>query len=251
MYKLLIVFLTLFLLCNCTKSDSEKVDKDKQNTDITKSIKSKINEKLPASFNYLKTIKVDEYAYVHYNPEFTTIINKDISQYNIKIIQVLKTKINESDSHNYTIDYSQGPSADPGFLFYRNQGDSLKQIGYYKNGLELFIPSNGYVYISGHTDNMYDQRKKYKVHFDDLVEIKQPYYYVGIKSKLEDFLEIYSDLNYKTSIGKLPIGAPVTVLLNIDDDYLIKTSFGLVGWAKIPPTPFKGKIIEEIYFAGD
>ena len=46
-------------------------------------------------------------------------------------------------------------------------------------------------------------------------------------------LTMYSDQNKKNTVAVLPIGAEIEVLLNAPPDwYLVRTSFGLVGYTK-------------------
>lgn len=258
MFKKIILLLTLFILYNCNNGENKTekitfVKKEKTPEYVNSPIKvEQHNSKnSPFSFSYLKTIKMDDNVFIYYNPEITEIINKDITEHGIQEYRVLKTKINADKSQFVTVDYSPGPSVDPGFLFHKNDGDSLIQLGYMIGGLKLYIPGNGYIYISGHSNNMFDERRKYKIEGHNIVEVKQPYYYVGIESKLKTDINLYSDINLRKQIGKLTKGSPVSVLINKDDFYLIKSSFGLVGWTKIELSLFPGKIIESIYFAGD
>lgn len=117
-------------------------------------------------------------------------------------------------------------------------------------GVHLVSPGNGVLYVSGHTNNMYDQRKKYELKNGKFSEIAQPYYYVGVKAKLKDRLSIFSDLSQKVEVARLGKGSNVEVLINKDDNYLIKTEHGLLGWAKIAYGN-QETIIEGIYFRGD
>jgi hypothetical protein len=53
-------------------------------------------------------------------------------------------------------------------------------------------------------------------------------------------------------VARVPKGSKVVVLLNQGDYYLIKTSFGLVGWLKLPDEPLGSKpTIEGLFVAGD
>ena len=97
---------------------------------------------------------------------------------------------------------------------------------------------------------MFDQRKKFRLEKDKIIEVLQPYYYVGLESKVKKRINIYSTPQQDEVVASLPEGSPVTVLLNKGEQYLLKTSFGLVGWVLIPggsqETPIEG-----LYFAGD
>jgi hypothetical protein len=44
----------------------------------------------------------------------------------------------------------------------------------------------------------------------------------------------------------------MTVLLaDGEDNYLVKTAFGLVGWLRIPADSQEAKVIDGLFFAGD
>lgn len=202
-------------------------------------------------FGKLKSIKIDDTVTIYYDSSFTEVINKKQGAEYEGGVRVLKTKIDKNSQQSYTIDYSPGPSADPAFVFLKNDGDKVAEQGEQISGLELYIPGNGFLYVSGHTNNMFDMRRKYKIDGDALVEVKQPFYYVGINNKLKKDLEIFSDAELKQSVGLLTKGTDVSVLLYQDEKYLIKSTFGLVGWAKIPDSQMPGEVIDGIYYAGD
>ena len=44
---------------------------------------------------------------------------------------------------------------------------------------------------------------------------------------------------------------PIIELINEDEFYLIKTSFGLIGWVKIPECIISDTPIKGLYYAGD
>ncbi|HPY41308.1 MAG TPA: hypothetical protein PLM98_12380 [Thiolinea sp.] len=210
------------------------------------------SKSLPKPFEKLASIYVDDTVTIYYDKNLTEIINKETTvEGGEPTYRVLKTKINKDSDQIYTVDYSAGASADPGFNFYKQTGDALKEIEQGIGGLVLIIPGNGFIYVSGHTNSMFDARRKYKIENDKLVEIKQPFYYVGVDTNLKQDLEIFSDETLKTSLGSLAKDSPVSVLLYKDENYLLKSSLGLVGWAKIPESLYPGETIEGIYFAGD
>ncbi|TXH71530.1 MAG: hypothetical protein E6Q83_01705 [Thiothrix sp.] len=210
-------------------------------------------------FPNLKTLAVDEPIVsegesiaIHYNPSVTEVINEELSDPDLEgQKRMLKTKIDKESDQYYTIDYSPGPSADPVFIIQKNEGKALAKTNIRLSGLQLYIPGNGFLYVSGHTNNMFNARRKYKVEGDELVEVEQPFYYVGIDAELKKDLEIYSDIGMKKSLGLLTKGTGVSVLVNQEDNYLVKSSFGLVGWAKIPESLYPGEVVDGIYYAGD
>jgi len=208
------------------------------------------------SFEGLSTMTIpmdDETITIFYNNKHATVINKDITDKEsmIKTIRLLETKLKADSNVKYIVDFSEGASSDPQFKIYRNENNKLIYIGY-EFGLELAIPSDGFIYISGHTNNMYNKRKKIIIDGDHINEIKQPFYYVGLENKTLEDIDIFSDINMSKAVAHLAKGTPVSVILNYNEEYyLIKTDIGLLGWIKIPSGIRDETKIEGIYFAGD
>jgi hypothetical protein len=104
---------------------------------------------------------------------------------------------------------------------------------------------------------MYDRRRKFQIQADTVIEVKQPYNYVGLKGKaLRDFV-LYKDKQGDEFVAQIPKGYDVEILLAeaetkdfaIDYNFLVKTDFGLVGWLRLDsPTE---QVIEGLYYAGD
>ena len=210
-------------------------------------------QKLPQSFSFLSTLEVDRDIYIHYNSNLTTVINnkKLIEEIDTHEIRAIKTKIDSKKDEYYYVDYFPGLSADPTFTIYKELPDTTIRIESF-SGTDIYMPGNGNIYISGHTNNMYNKRFKYKIDGTDIKEIEQPFYYVGVKSNTTLPIQLYSDTTLTNEIVRIPNNSQVEVLLNKEDLYLVKTSFGLLGWMKIKQYSLYGNSpIEEIYYAGD
>ncbi len=216
---------------------------------------------LPPSFSYLSIFKIDdknisyEKISVNYNNEVSAVLNQRTADIRYKegndtVIRTVKTQININKRDYYFIDYSTGSSADPVFIIYKILPDTLLKIKVLE-GTDIYIPGNGYIYISGHTNNMFDTKKKFVLKGDVLKEIPQEYYFVGVQSVTTKPIELYSDTKLEEINARLSKGAPVTVVINKGDLYLIKTSFGLLGWMKIPISLSGESPIKDLYFAGD
>lgn len=212
-----------------------------------------------SSFKWLTPLIVDARApgvvRILYNEKLTKVLDETQAVEDIEIVRVLRTKVDAKSPHWYLVEYDEGPSEDPAFSIYRiGEGDSPTLIDRLL-GLELVIPGNGFVYVSGHTNNMFDERKKYKLEGDSLIEVPQPFRYVGITAPLRRPIVLYSSKDQKQEVARVPAGAEVTVLLNEDAYYLIKTPFGLVGWWKLIEEPERGFYestpIPGLYYAGD
>ncbi|RKE04072.1 hypothetical protein [Marinifilum flexuosum] len=222
---------------------------------------------VPASFKYLKYIEVDDRmeicAWDHnpmlfYNENITNLIQKQVlkghplyfenAEY-FFITDVARSKIDYKKDEYYRIIFSSAESCDPMYSIYKETGDSLISMGTIEC-LDLFVPGNGYLYCRGHANTTYNKRKKYKLVGDQLVEVKQPYYHVGIRSEIIESIVLYTDKTLKEELAKLPKGAEVEVLLNEDEMFLVKTSFGLVGWWK-PESLYPKSPVPDLYFRGD
>jgi len=166
------------------------------------------------------------------------------------IHRFIETKLENSATSIYLIDWYPGPSEDPTFIISMKSGKDEVEVGGI-NAKELIIPGNGYIYSSGHTNNMFNTKKKYKIENEKLVEIKQPFYYVGLESFTLMDTVIYRDVKQKQEVARLPKNTKVKVLVSAEDDYyLISTDFGLTGWLYIYPGQ-NSRVIEGMYYAGD
>lgn len=175
-------------------------------------------------------------------------------------------RLNENDPTHYQIDFEAGPSDDPTFLIRRLESDGKMVLALEVNALKIYIPGNNAIYTEGHTNNLFNQKRKYLAANDTISEVKQPFYSVGIKGKLYQDFTLYADTNLKQVVAKLPANSQVEVLLAENTDFykpklLLKTDFGLTGWVEVigsqfdwvesEPGKFSGNGIEGIYFAGD
>jgi hypothetical protein len=218
-------------------------------------------QQLPQPFVGLEVLELKTEARtvkIFYDPKITTVINKEPDnpiKYNIqgisgiKIIRAIRTKISLNTQEYYIIDFDEGASDDPTFIFLKEENKKLKYISH-TPGTSLVIPGDGNLYISGHTNNMFDKRRKFSLNQNRIFEVQQPYYYVGLETKVKKRIELYSTPQQSEVIHSLSKGSKVTVLLNKGDLYLLKTSFGLVGWIQIPYGSQEASI-ENLYFAGD
>ncbi len=223
------------------------------------------------TFEHLSTFQIEGYdTYsIRFDSTMTRIINERIDEERggCLTVKTIITRLSNTSKNQYLVIFCEGASADPFFEIYHIVGekqeiDSSFQIYAIINeakrkiggisGLEIVIPGNGNVYVSGHTNNMFNMRRKFTLKDDQLEEVKQPFYYVGLVTETTQSVKLYIDFNYKEIVAQLPAGYIVEVLINKGDNYLIKTPFGLTGWINIPfgtmseQTPIKG-----IYFAGD
>ncbi len=235
------------------------------------------SQELPPPFDSLKTLHVKvtdipgisfDPITIHYDSTITAVIDTvvelwpgDVDEYATRLI---RTKIDRTSDIYYTIDFSMGQSADPNFKFSVNVGDKLLMSKQVLTGTQLYIPGNGFLYVSGFTNNTFDQKRKFYIVDDTLVEVEQPYYYVGLNSTATRDLVLRTDPSDTTDasiVATVPKGSPVTVLLKRADEkypeftYLLKTPFGLTGWLRVPADDLLSwnnrSPVEGLYFKGD
>lgn len=204
--------------------------------------------KVPASFKSLTEFKGDVFS-MFYNKKYTQqcfITNNDIDG----IIYYFKTKINCQVNEKYYIGFYPGPSDDYTIVI-AVMNTSKKIIPILEvNAIKVYIPGNGYIYTEGHTDNMFNQRRKYKILGNKITEVKQPFYYVGKKTKTTMAITLWSDKSQTTKVAVLPKDYEVGVVLNSGSWYLLKTPFGLMGWHKIVSGSTRTSL-ECIFYNGD
>ncbi|MEJ2507698.1 MAG: hypothetical protein P8Y81_15670 [Ignavibacteriaceae bacterium] len=216
----------------------------------------------PSSFGYLSTIKPmlsEPYdAHVCYNEKLTEIINENITEkiypeeadFIPPIIRVMKTRLNQNSDEIFTVNFSPGPSADPGFIIQRISKDSSIRIDSF-NCTNLVIPGNNCIYTSGHTNNMFNERKKFVYTGNGFREVRQAFYYVGLETINLKPITLFSDTTLSVEVAKLPANSEIGVLINLNDFYLIRTSFGLTGWLKLKAALYGYSPIKGLYYAGD
>ena len=189
-----------------------------------------------------------------------------LSQDSDSITPLFICRLSANDPTLYQIDYDMGPSDDPTFVIKRlGEGGAFTEV-LAANALKIYIPGNNAIYTEGHTNNLFNQKRKYQAQLGVITEVKQPFYYVGVKGKLYQEFTLYTDVSMKDVVAKLPANSQVEVLLAENIDFykpklLLKTDFGLTGWVEVigsqhdwiesEPGKFSGNGIEGVYFAGD
>jgi hypothetical protein len=205
-------------------------------------------------FPGLQPIEIEDYFKVRifYDPKISQRMNEplnpDAEGGEPRVTRVLRTKIDRARDEEVWIDYDGGPSVDPEIVV--TQVGSEEPAGYIW-GLNFYIPGTGAIYASGHTNTMFDTRVKYVLEGGKLIEVKQPFYWVGLESKALKDLALLSAKGGKEVVARLPKGSALTVVLAEGDWYLIKTPFGLVGWLEVKEYTQQAEMIEGLFFQGD
>ncbi len=208
-------------------------------------------------------------AVVAYNPSVTKIINKKRGDlppthdlfYNEGVEAnddvLIETSLSGADGERFYLIFFEGPSLDPSFYLVSADAKTDKPFAEIWSEA-VAIPSTGYIYAAGRTNRMFTERTKYLVKPSGLVEAKQPYSYVGLKTKTLKPITIYSSPNKESVVAQLPEGADVEVLLtngekskDYETCFLVKTPFGLLGWVWVYQSQYDSKVIEGLSWWGD
>ncbi len=223
-----------------------------------------------AYFPNLTKVSIDTNynVYFAYDKKFTRFINKpcytlekddtlfcEKDSFPTEWTIVAKFK-NQYLKDSLTIIYSEGLSADPGYVVTNKTGDIIGRF----SCLEFYINGFGIIYTSGHVNNMYDRRRKFQIKSDTILEIVQPFNYVGLKGKTLKEITLYKEKVGNEIIAQLPKDYEIEILLadatledfDIDKYFLVKTDFGLIGWLRLNEQEDNyGAILKELYYAGD
>lgn len=271
-----IAFVFLFSCSSGTSSNNESTENEAGNSTITnEETGTSANEETSGTtetvvnqsrstdetepFDYLKKIEIGGDIFIKYNESKSTVYNKPLNELD-KTHQMysdspfgeeLLVKTEIASGEEYYITYSPGPSADPTFIFTK-VGDN-NASGFSVGALQLYVPANGAIYTAGHTNNMFNTRKKYTLRGGKFEEEPQPFYYVGLKTEPLETIKLYESTQLRNEVASLPEGYDIEVLINKPgtDLFLITTKFGLTGWVKAK-NGFNGPPnIKGIYLSGD
>ncbi len=213
-------------------------------------------EEADNSFPGLKSLPVPEDltpfpGKLSYDPALTKVLDEPMSLEDgaPEARRLVSTRINRENETRYFIDFDSGPSADPAFVITEEKtGVVIGSIA----GESLTIPGNGFIYVSGRANNLHQAQAKYTIRDGKLVEIEQPFSYVGLKSKAKQPLKLLAKKDGGDVIANIPAGDALEVVLRDGEHLLIKTNFGLLGWWKANANVMADNAeIEGIYFAGD
>lgn len=227
----------------------------------------KSEESLRNAFSGL-TLLESHGAIVAFDARVSKVINKKRSELDVSHplavkedfeaddVLLLQTRLSETDPLTYYVLFSEGPSADPGFYFIK--ADAPGKIWAEVAGTALAVPGNGAVYPASRFNNTFTRRSKYSYSASGLKEVSQPYFYVGLKTHTLKPLTIYASPSETQAVAQLPKGAEIEVILTEDKVdkqrrtcFLIKTPFGLLGWAWIPEVQYSSDTVEGISYWGD
>lgn len=262
----LIVLLFLFTTSIIAEEQSPRVAAQSNYTNPYDASESSVREGFPY-LSFLESSETYLRALVGYNRKTTTIINTKRSalpkshplyvadEFEADDVLLMDTTLG-NDGKRYFVLFSAGASADPEFYLI----DPHEPEKYWAElpGNALVMPGNGTAYVAGRYNEMFTRRNKYLYLTSGMSEVKQPFAYVGLKSRTLSPVTIYTDPDEKREIAKLPLGTEVEVLL-ADERVerpqkiclLLKTPFGLIGWAWVSYGQYTATEIDGISFHGD
>ena len=151
---------------------------------------------IPEAFRNLKQIKIEQdtliFAYLpqDYNSKYE--ISDEFFENYVTEEFIGVVKLNASKDSEFLMSFTSFPSDDPRFSFYKKTKKDY-ELTFSVAGKIIYVQGNGFIYASGHTNNMSDLKRKFKFENDSLTEIKQPYYYVGLKTRTLKPIKLYLD----------------------------------------------------------
>ncbi len=239
-----------------TNETSTKVETPAE-TETVASTSSSSDETEP--FSYLKKMKIHRDLFLKYNESKSTVYNKPLANLEkshplyteSKMGEELLVKTEVAPGKAYYICFDPGPSGDPTFKFYKAGEDDKSD--FYVFALQMYVPANGSIYSSGHTNNMFNTRKKFNLRNGEFKEETQPYYYVGLDTQPLERIKLYASDQLRDEVASLPKGYDIEVLINKPGTslFLVKTKFGLTGWVKATNGFDAPPNIDGIRLAGD
>jgi hypothetical protein len=196
----------------------------------------------PESFKHLNKIEIQS---EYFEVCVFTPTDEDTNVSAILGSAICLISINDKMDDKILVTYDEGLSADPSFSFLKKKKDKY-EFFFSLSGTKLFLPGNGNIYVEGHTNNYFNERRKFRLKNDSIIEVRQPFLYVGLKTKNSKTVKLFGDKEQNNIVATLSPESEIEVLLNDGEFYLIRTSFGLVGWWK-----FDYGIIKEVFYYGD
>ncbi|MRR52272.1 MAG: hypothetical protein EG825_15415, partial [Rhodocyclaceae bacterium] len=166
-------------------------------------------------------------------------------------VLIAKLALDKHSDNDYYVSFTEGPSFDLAYEFFSKDKQYIDNVP----GEILMIPGDGYIYAAGHNNNTFLQRSKYRLTDGEFHAIKQPYHYVGLKTRTLMQIRLFSDVDQTEELAVLPVNSDIEVLLAKDGDgistellYLVKTPFGIIGWTKIKAGQYKAEEVDGIFF---
>jgi hypothetical protein len=157
-------------------------------------------------------------------------------------IKWLKTKIASSSAEYYLYE-DPGASGDNSIGFYiKTKNGVFVNVGTTAVGLK--IPGDGFLYTKSHINEFFVTYRKYKINDKGMIEeVPQQQFYVGLKTKSNKIITVYTATDLKDVAFKIAKGSGVYVDSFIQSDittgrglFFVKNADGKTGWVSIEDT---------------
>lgn len=180
------------------------------------------------------------------------------------------------DGETYSISCTSEPSGDPSCRFMRlqclNNKDYKAQplrAPYCEDefspeypGTDFLIPGDGCIYVSGHANNNFNERRKYCYESGVFKERVQSLDYVGLTGEAQKDIVFYGNPHLQQPVGTVDKGQFIEVLIadpayiNADDQqlglFMVRDAFGLAGWAVLRSgVQVDNGDVKGLYYNGD
>ena len=144
----------------------------------------------------------------------------------------MTSAISRGSNEVYKIVLSTFVSSDPNFMFFNvAEGKPDEYIGS-AAGTKLSIPGDGFLYTECRSNSKFNVTRKFKTVNNKITEVKQPFYFVGLKTRTLAKLDLLAEPESKEVVYEVQTGDTVEVLISTADQnhFLIRTEFGVIGW---------------------
>jgi len=247
-------FIVLLFLTSCSSQNGQEDAREKNQVELTSRAFPKLLE-ITNSDDSLSRLYIDANKAEVFNrklkdldkshPLFTDIDCE--SEMTLLAITPL-----DNSKKKYAIVYGYCP--EPEFHIYA--ADDLSKFYGSIGGLNMYVTGNGNLYVSGHVNSNFDLKRKLTFTEQNITEVEQPHYYVGLKTKTLAAITLYRTKEMKEVVATLPKDYKIEVLLaetshQHEDFYLVKTAFGLVGWTQIKAGQYQSVEVDGIFWNGD
>lgn len=176
---------------------------------------------------------------------------RELEQSGVIVRRALRGELLGRGQGEVVVDCDSGGSHDPQCTILQVTDDGLTPLGTLP-GLRFTFSGDGTVHVAGHVNTMFDVRRRYEWTPAGLSEAQQPFLYVGLETTTNAAFPVYRDAAFTQELFRVMPGQAVTVLINDHaEGYLVATSDGVVGWAKIPVGLQDSSPIDGLYYAGD
>ncbi|WP_417913656.1 hypothetical protein [Candidatus Electronema sp. JM] len=147
--------------------------------------------------------------------------------------------IDKQDNYKEIAVHTPGPSDDDEYLIYWYDGKSIQKMEHLSRWPEFL--GNGIVYVKNWM-GFWSQNNKYVLDKKNrkLYEVPQEFYAVGVEATVKESFPIYKTREYKDVVAYLKPETKMTLLVCDPSpagkysswSYLVKSSSGLIGWAR-------------------